>query len=112
MIAAHLDKVSVRHLSEPVFENLSWEIHEDRCVGLVGPNGSGKSTLLRLIAAELTSDTERHVRWGVHPANPRRYCRHRPHLAGFQLAKCGVHTEHDMPSSVSGQGDSTSWYST
>lgn len=53
MIAVHFDKVSYTHATTPLFENLSWEIHHDRCVGLVGPNGSGKSTLLRLIAGEL-----------------------------------------------------------
>ena len=57
MIAVNLDRVTVTYISEPVFENLSWEIHDDRCVGLIGPNGCGKSTLLRLIAGELTSDT-------------------------------------------------------
>jgi ATP-binding cassette subfamily F protein 3 len=57
MIAVNLDRVSVSYTSVPVFENLSWEIHDDRCVGLVGPNGCGKSTLLRLIAGELINDT-------------------------------------------------------
>jgi len=57
MIAVNLDRVTVTYISEPIFENLSWEIHDDRVVGLVGPNGCGKSTLLRLIAGELTSDT-------------------------------------------------------
>jgi ATP-binding cassette subfamily F protein 3 len=57
MIAVNLDRVSVTYVSEPIFENLSWEIHDDRCIGLVGPNGCGKSTLLRLIADELSSDT-------------------------------------------------------
>jgi len=57
MIAVNLDRVTVTYISEPVFENLSWEIHDDRVVGLIGPNGCGKSTLLRLIAGELTSDT-------------------------------------------------------
>ncbi len=57
MIAVNLDRVSVTYVSEPVFRDLSWEIHDDRCVGLVGPNGCGKSTLLRLIAGELMSDT-------------------------------------------------------
>ncbi len=57
MIAINLDRVSITYVSEPVFENLSWEIHDDRVVGLVGPNGCGKSTLLRLIAGELTNDT-------------------------------------------------------
>jgi len=56
MIAVNLDRVSVTYVSEPVFENLSWEIHDDRVVGLIGPNGCGKSTLLRLIVGELTSD--------------------------------------------------------
>ncbi|MDY7078065.1 MAG: ABC-F family ATP-binding cassette domain-containing protein [Chloroflexota bacterium] len=57
MITVNLDRVTVTYVSEPVFEDLSWEIHDDRVVGLVGPNGCGKSTLLRLIAGELTSDT-------------------------------------------------------
>lgn len=57
MIAVNLDRVTVTYISEPVFENLSWEIHDDRVVGLIGPNGCGKSTLLKLIAGELTSDT-------------------------------------------------------
>ena len=58
----NLDRVSVTYVSQPIFESLSWEIHSDRCVGLVGPNGCGKSTLLRLIAGELTSDTGYFVR--------------------------------------------------
>jgi ATP-binding cassette subfamily F protein 3 len=57
MIAVNLDRVSITYVSEPVFENLSWEIQDDCRIGLVGPNGCGKSTLLRLIAGKLTSDT-------------------------------------------------------
>lgn len=56
MIAFNLDRVSVTYIQQPIFSDLSWEIHDDRCVGLVGPNGAGKSTLLRLLAGELTSD--------------------------------------------------------
>lgn len=56
MIAIHLDAVSVTYISQPVFQNLSWEIHTGRCVGLVGPNGCGKSTLLKLIAADIESE--------------------------------------------------------
>jgi len=57
MIAVHLDAVSVTYVAKPIFHDLSWEIHDNRCVGLVGPNGAGKSTLLRLIAGEVRSDT-------------------------------------------------------
>ena len=57
MIAINLDRVSVRYITDSIFDNLSWDIHDDRCVGLVGPNGCGKSTLLKLIAEELKSDT-------------------------------------------------------
>ncbi len=57
MIAVNLDQVTVTYISEPVFANLSWEIHDDRVVGLIGPNGCGKSTLLKLLAGELQSDT-------------------------------------------------------
>ncbi len=57
MIAINLDKVSVTYIAQPIFRDLSWAIHDDRCVGLVGPNGGGKSTLLRLLAGQLTTDT-------------------------------------------------------
>jgi ATP-binding cassette, subfamily F, member 3 len=57
MIAVNVDRVSYTYVSESIFENLSWEIHDDRVVGLVGPNGGGKSTLLRLIAGELITDS-------------------------------------------------------
>jgi ATP-binding cassette subfamily F protein 3 len=53
MIAIQIDRISFIHATIPIFENLSWEVHDNRCVGLVGMNGSGKSTLLRLIAGEL-----------------------------------------------------------
>jgi len=57
MIALHLDNVSVTYIAAPIFTGLSWEIHDDRCVGLVGPNGAGKSTLLRLMAGQVASDS-------------------------------------------------------
>ncbi|MEZ4662861.1 MAG: ATP-binding cassette domain-containing protein [Caldilineaceae bacterium] len=56
MIVLNLDRISFTYISQPIFQNLSWEIHSGRCVGLVGPNGCGKSTLLKLITGELTSD--------------------------------------------------------
>ena len=75
MIAINLDRVSVTYISQPVFQNLSWEVHNDRCVGLVGPNGCGKSTLLRLILGELTSDSgflvrQKDIRIGYLPQEP------------------------------------------
>jgi ATP-binding cassette subfamily F protein 3 len=48
--------VRASYISDPVFTDLSWEIHDDRVVGLVGPNGCGKSTLLKLIAGEMDQD--------------------------------------------------------
>ncbi len=57
MIAVTLDKITYTYVSTPIVADLSWEIHDDRVVGLIGPNGSGKSTLLRLIAGELSPDS-------------------------------------------------------
>lgn len=57
MIAVHLDKVTYTYTSEPVFQDLSWEIHDDKIIGLVGPNGCGKSTLLKLINGDINSDS-------------------------------------------------------
>jgi ATP-binding cassette subfamily F protein 3 len=62
MIAIHLHAASVTYIAKPIFSDLSWEIHDDRCVGLVGPNGAGKSTLLRLLAGELSPDSGTMVR--------------------------------------------------
>jgi ATP-binding cassette subfamily F protein 3 len=53
MIAVQIDRITYTHATVPIFENLSWEVHDDRVTGLVGPNGAGKSTLLRLVAGEL-----------------------------------------------------------
>lgn len=49
--------MTVTYNAQPVFKDLSWEIHADRCVGLVGPNGAGKSTLLKLVSGELKSES-------------------------------------------------------
>jgi ATP-binding cassette subfamily F protein 3 len=57
MIAINLDKVSLTFLIEPLFTELSWEIHDDRSVGLIGPNGAGKSSLLKLLVGEISSDS-------------------------------------------------------
>ncbi len=62
MIAVSLDRVRFTYFARPVFTDLSWEVHDDRCVGLIGPNGSGKSTLLRLLVGELASDAGTVVR--------------------------------------------------
>ncbi len=34
----------------PLFEGLSFALHEGDRVGLIGPNGTGKSTLLKILA--------------------------------------------------------------
>lgn len=47
----------MKYFTDSVLENLSWEVHNDRCVGLVGINGSGKSTLLYLMDGSLKSES-------------------------------------------------------
>jgi ATP-binding cassette, subfamily F, member 3 len=56
MIAVNLDRIGFTYATDLIFSSLTWEIHDDRVVGLVGPNGCGKSTLLRLMVGELTND--------------------------------------------------------
>jgi ATPase subunit of ABC transporter with duplicated ATPase domains len=53
MIAINLDHIAVNFAGRQILTSLDWEIHDDRCAGLVGPNGCGKSTLLKIIAGEL-----------------------------------------------------------
>ena len=56
MIAIRFDKTSFIYTTDPIFEDLSFEIHDDRVSGLIGPNGCGKSTLLKLLQGELKTD--------------------------------------------------------
>jgi ATP-binding cassette subfamily F protein 3 len=56
MIAINLDHIAINFAGREIFASLDWEIHDDRCVGLVGPNGAGKSTLLKIMAGELMPD--------------------------------------------------------
>lgn len=50
----------VRYADTPVFENLSFNIHEGSRIALVGKNGAGKSTLMNIITgAQELDDGER-----------------------------------------------------
>ena len=57
MSGTYFDRVIVAYLSEPVFEDLRWEIHDGCCVGLAGANGGGWGTLLTLRAGVMTPDS-------------------------------------------------------
>ncbi len=59
----------------PLFDGLSFTLHEGDHVGLVGPNGTGKSTLLRVLAGQLEPDDgevrlRKHLRVGYVPQDP------------------------------------------
>jgi ATP-binding cassette subfamily F protein 3 len=56
MIAISVSNVSLILGAQPIFRDLSWEIHLDQRVGFVGPNGAGKSSLLKLIVGEHTPE--------------------------------------------------------
>lgn len=59
----------------PLFEGLTFTVHERDHVGLVGPNGAGKSTLLKILAGiekadEGTCAPRRNLRVGYVPQTP------------------------------------------
>jgi ATP-binding cassette subfamily F protein 3 len=56
MLAVNLNNLKLDLFARHILTKVDWEIHDDRCVGLIGANGAGKSSLLRLIAGELTPD--------------------------------------------------------
>jgi len=56
MIAVNITNLKLDLFARHILTKVDWEIHDDRCVGLIGANGAGKSSLLNLIASELIPD--------------------------------------------------------
>jgi ATP-binding cassette subfamily F protein uup len=49
--------ISKRFGAVPLFDNLSFAVHDGDRIGLIGPNGAGKSTLLAILGAEQEPDS-------------------------------------------------------
>ena len=49
--------ISKRFGANPLFDNLSFAVHDGDRIGLIGPNGAGKSTLLAILGAEQETDS-------------------------------------------------------
>lgn len=53
----HLEHVSFAYEDTPVLWDVSLDIKEGECIGIIGPNGGGKTTLLKLILGFLKPNT-------------------------------------------------------
>ena len=49
--------ISKRFGATPLFDKLSFAVHDGDRIGLIGPNGAGKSTLLAILGAEQQADS-------------------------------------------------------
>jgi ATP-binding cassette subfamily F protein uup len=49
--------ISKRFGATPLFDDLSFAVHDGDRIGLIGPNGAGKSTLLAILGAEQQPDS-------------------------------------------------------
>ncbi len=56
MIAVNVTNLKLDLFARHILTKVDWEIHDNRCVGLIGANGAGKSSLLKLLAGELLPD--------------------------------------------------------
>ena len=54
---ASISHIRKSFLSEPVLNDISFDINEKEIVTLIGPNGSGKTTLVRVILGILQADS-------------------------------------------------------
>src|ERR1700728_4172977 len=49
--------ISKRFGANPLFDSISFAVHDGDRIGLIGPNGAGKSTLLAILGAEHEPDS-------------------------------------------------------
>ncbi|HEX4287108.1 MAG TPA: ABC-F family ATP-binding cassette domain-containing protein [Terracidiphilus sp.] len=49
--------ISKRFGATPLFDGITFSVHEGDRIGLIGPNGAGKSTLLAILGAEQEADS-------------------------------------------------------
>lgn len=54
-----LDKVSLGFGGEPLFENISFEVHRGERIFILGPNGCGKTSLLKTILGDYSANSGR-----------------------------------------------------
>jgi len=53
----NVQNISKRFGAVPLFQGISFALHDGDCVGLIGPNGAGKSTLLAILGGEQEADS-------------------------------------------------------
>src|ERR1700728_3406988 len=53
----NVQNISKRFGAVPLFQGISFALHDGDRVGLIGPNGAGKSTLLAILGGEMETDS-------------------------------------------------------
>ena len=59
-----VDKISLGFGNEPLFENVSMEVHRGEKIFILGPNGCGKTSLLRTLLGQYRAQSGR-IKYGV-----------------------------------------------
>lgn len=49
-VLLRMQQASFAYANRPVFDSISFDLHQGECTALIGPNGAGKTTLLRMIS--------------------------------------------------------------
>lgn len=79
----HVQNLSFAYEKVLILKEISFQIEENRFIGIFGPNGGGKTTLLKLLMGFLEPQEGKITLFGEKPSLQRKHMAYVPQITGF-----------------------------